>query len=244
MSTEAQFTKPREKRRHPEAKELLAGADLSSKALLERAATGPLYELIANAEYWLSFELSTFEALLMRAPSPLRELGVGIALRFGEGIDGQLHPADLAAARAFFSAEAPAELGAALEMGLGSLERAVAVRERLAEFEAEGFQRYAATQALSVHGLRAGGSAEIEINGAPLKKDTIIALGAPVELRAIDEKKRHLAPPEIESELSAPLWAKPVPDKGETRVVLFVVPGRYRLRVPGRADATKTVLVT
>ncbi len=243
MSVEAQFTMPRDKRRHPEARELLGGADLSTKALIDRQAAGPLVEMLSNAEYWLSFELSSFEPLLVRAPSPLRELGVGIALRFGEGIDGQLNLGDLALARDFLKTAAPPELEAGLASGLASLERAVSTREKLAEFETQGFVRYAPGQALSVHGLRAGGSAEIAVDGVPLGKETQLALGVPVVISATDEKKRSLAPPEIESELMAPIWAKPLPDKADSRTVLFLVPGRYRLRVPGRAEGGRSVLV-
>ncbi|MCC7381861.1 MAG: hypothetical protein IT384_08535 [Deltaproteobacteria bacterium] len=242
---EAQFHRAAEKRKHPALPDLVLGHDLSHAALLARddsAALGALIELLQNAEYWLSFELSSFEPLLSRCPSPLRELGVGIELRFGEGVDGHLSSEDLSEARRQLLPSLPADLGRAIGSGIEALEHAVAARDRLPDLEALGFASYQPASGLSVHGLRAGGRATILGDGEALRGDAVLPIGKPVVLTATDDRDKPLAPPEVENDLSPPLLAKNGAEDGE-REVVFLVPGRYRLRVPGRAEGVKTVLV-
>lgn len=227
------------KRPHPSVPELVRGVDLSSKALRARGLTA-LAEVLTNGEYWLSFELSRFEPLLACAPSPLRELGVGVVLRFGEGVDGRLEARDLERARELLLPGLPSDLAGAIEAALGTLGRALSARERLEAHEREGFARYTASSALSVHGLRAGGRAQIIAGDRFLARDAELALGEVHALSAADERGRALSAPEVESETGAPIWAR-APEK-ETRAVLLVVPGRYRLRVPGRAEAQLSIL--
>lgn len=240
MAVDAPFVRPKDKRPHPLAPELVGGVDLSSRAL-RAAAQRNLAELIDNAEYWLSFELASFEAILSRAPSPLRELGVGIVLRYGEGLDGRLGVDDLTRARAELFEGLPPELAAGVQAGLDVLERAVAARSRIAEREAEGLARYAASSGLSVHGLRAGGTAHILIDEQRAERDTGLVVGQVHALRATDERGRPLAAPDVESDTGAPIWSKPT-DKTEIRKLLVVVPGRYRVRVPGRAEAVRVLV--
>ncbi len=242
MVVEASFARPKDKRPHPTAPELVGGLDLSSRALRGGEARR-VAELLDTADYWLSFELASFEAILARAPSPLRELGVGIVLRYGEGLDGRLAADDLERARADLVVGLSAELAAGVSAGVDTLGRAVAARARIAELEAEGYVRYAPTSGLSIHGLRAGGTAHILVDERKAERDVGLALGQPQALKATDDRGRVLAPPEIESETGAPIWARPLPEKGgDSRTVVVVVPGRYRVRVPGRAEAVRTLL--
>lgn len=153
---------------HPALPELVGGIDLSAESLRSRkdqAGLTPLVELLANAEYWLSFDLGTFEPLLTKSPSPLRELGVGIALRFGENVEGRLSAADLSTARSSLVEPLPPDVKEALHAGLEILERALIARDRWTELEREGFALYSPKQNLSVHALMAGGRAEIRADG-------------------------------------------------------------------------------
>lgn len=240
MVLEASFARPKDKRPHPVAPELVGGVDLSARALraLENRRLG---ELLDNAEYWLSFDLASFEPILSKAPSPLRELGVGVVLRYGEGLDGRLEAGDLSAAQAELFDGLPPELAAGIRAGLAVLGRAVAARARIAELEANGHARYAPAAGLSVLGLRAGGTAHILLDDRKVDRDAALALGQEHALRATDDRGRGLGAPELESETGAPIWARPV-DKSETRRVVVVVPGRYRVRVPGRAEAVRTLV--
>lgn len=240
MAVEATFARAKDKRPHPAVPELVGGVELTSRAVRALGAS-PLAELLTNAEYWLSFELATFEPILARAPTPLRELGVGVVLRYGEGLDGRLTLDDLARARAELPERLPPELARAVELGLATLERAVAARSRIPELEARGYARYTPSTSLSIHGLRAGGTAHVLIDEQRSERDATLDLGQPHGLQATDERGRALGAPELESELGAPVWAL-APDKREVRSVVVIVPGRYRLRVPGRAEAARTVL--
>src|SRR5690348_4666860 len=99
--------------------------------------------MIANAEYWLSFDLAAFEPLLAKCPSPLREFGVAVALRFGDGVDGMLDANDLARAKeTVLEGELTDALRAGLTSAFETLDRAVKTRDRLSEIEAAGFRRY------------------------------------------------------------------------------------------------------
>lgn len=240
MALEATFARAKDKRPHPSAPELVGGVELSSRAVRGLGST-PLAELLTNAEYWLSFELATFESILARAPTPLRELGVGVVLRYGEGLDGRLTADDLRRARAELTTGLTPELAQAVERGLATLENAVGARTRIADLEGRGYARYTPATSLSVHGLRAGGTAHVLIDEHRAERDTVLSLGHEHALQATDERGRPLAAPELESESGAPVWAQPA-DKREIRSVVVVVPGRYRIRVPGRADAARTVL--
>lgn len=240
MAVEASFARSKDKRPHPSAPELVGGVELSSRAVRGLGVT-PLAELLTNAEYWLSFDLASFEPILARAPTPLRELGVGVVLRYGEGLDGRLAAEDLARARGELMAGLTPEFARAVELGLATLEQAVRARSAIAELEARGYARYTPSTSLSVHGLRAGGTAHILLDEQRAERDTALSLGREHALRATDERGRPLAAPELESESAAPVWALPA-DKREIRSVVVVVPGRYRIRVPGRADAARTIL--
>src|SRR5258708_2034603 len=87
---------------HPLMLQLVGGVELSLAILNRREDASEITafaQMLANAEYWLSFDMAAFEPLLSKSPSPLRELGVAIALRFGEGFDGGLSLEDLARAK-------------------------------------------------------------------------------------------------------------------------------------------------
>lgn len=242
MSPEPQLRRPAEKRRHPLAAELVGGLDLSPKALRERpdaAELAPIAELMANAEYWIAFEVASFDPLLLRCPSPLRELGVGVALRFCESVDGQLSAAELDAARAQLLPGLPADVASAIEEGLSVLAHFVTARDAAEELKTRGFTPYAPSGGLSIAGLRSLGRAEIYADGEKLDRDGALPLGVPVVLTATDERGKALPAPEVESDLGAPLLAQS--DDGERSVVLLV-PGRYRLRVPGRSEGVRNVL--
>jgi hypothetical protein len=269
LIVEAPFLKKaRAPAKHPEAPELVGGEALRASQLKARPDASQIasfIELIANAEYWLSFELSSFEPLLARSPSPFRELGVGIALRFGEGVDGSVLARDVAAAKEALVPSLPEPLRSGVSTGLETLERAIAARDGIAALERQGFEPYAPSTALSVHALMAMGKARIEVQGAeslaapeaesapateagrrrsagfaPAASGLQARIGTVLELRAEDDKKKPLEPPEIETELGAPVFAK---RSGDTRSAVFVVPGKYRLRVPGRAEGSRWLLV-
>jgi hypothetical protein len=231
---------------HPVMLQLVGGVELSSSTLTKRSedATGALVQMLANAEYWLSFDLASFEPLLAKSPSPLRELGVAIALKFGEGLDGGLSLDDLSRAREALAAKIAEDLKKGIEEGLGLLERAVRARESIAELEADGFHRYQVTQARTVNALRAMGKSKITVVGhADDDEDVPVKIGERIVLSASDEKGRPLPAPEIESHLDAPLYAKDE-KQANTRTVFLLVPGEYFVRVPGRATGDRKLIAT
>lgn len=225
---------------HPALPELVGGLDLSVESLRGRAdhsALRPLVELLDNAEYWLSFDLGTFEPLLAKSPSPLRELGVGIALRFGENVEGRLSSADLDTARASLVAPLPDDLKGALHEGLAVLERALLARDRWTELTRAGFAPYAPKKNLSVHALMAGGRGQIRANGEPLGKGQRlrVPVGEVVELAGFDDRGHPAAAPELEMTAEGSLLARDGADSNRREVVLLV-PGAYRVRVPGKLE--------
>lgn len=226
--------------------DLLGGVDLSSEALRTRddaEGLAPLIGLLDNAEYWLSFELAPFEPLLAYTPSPLRELAVGLTLRFGESIDGRLHEDEIHGFSASILGALPADVAGPLEQGIESLRRAVAARERTEEILSSGFAEYRPPQALSVHALLAKSKALLRVDGKPLSKKSPIEveIGRPVVISAADESGKALESPTVESELNAPVLARR-DDPAGTRTVLFQIPGRYRVRVPGRLEGDGVLL--
>jgi hypothetical protein len=239
VSVEAQFHRPAEKRKHPVDTDLVGGVDLTPKALRDREGTGALADLLANAEYWLAFEVAHFEPLLATCPSPLRELGVGIALRYTEGIDGQLAMGDIEAARAHILPGLPEDVRHGIEAGLESLERAVRVRESLDELTAQGFEPHTHAHGISLAGLRAAGRATIAADGKALEKEAVLAIGVPIELSSTDDRGKATAPPDVENDLGAPLLSK---SEDHSRTIVLLVPGKYRLRVPGKAEGVRTIL--
>lgn len=200
--------------------------------------------MMANAEYWISFELAAFESLLAKSPSPLRELGVAVALRFSEGLDGGLSTGDIRRAREAFGTTIPEDLRRGIEAGLSILERGVNARESISSREKEGFQRYAFTQSLSVHALRAMGRSNISIaRCANEDKKVQVRIGEEISLAATDEKGRPLSAPEIESLVEAPLYVREGPEP-HRRTIFLLVPGEYIVRVPGRATGDRKLIAT
>lgn len=239
VSTDS-FRSPGRRDAHPALPELVGGLDLSTESLRNRAdqaALGALVELLANAEYWLSFDVGTFEPLLARSPSPLRELGVGIALRFGENVEGRLSPADLATARTSLVAPLPDDVKAALHHGLEILERAVLARDRWDELEREGFAPYTPKQNLSVHALMAGGRGQIRANGELLAKGKRlrVPVGEVVTLAAFDDRGHPASAPELETAVEGGLLAREG-QESHVREVVLLLPGAYRVRVPGKLE--------
>lgn len=230
---------------HPVLRELIGNVEVGPVALGKRAdaaTLGNLMQMLANADYWLSFDMASFEPLLARTPSPLRELGVAIVLRYGDGVDGLLNQSDLARGRDAMLAMLPADMKPGLERGIETLMHAVEARDRLPVLEEAGFRRYTASQSLSVHALRAMGRSNIAISGAPDDQKRVeIQLGTEVVLSATDEKGRPLPVPEVESHLEAPLYSKDdVP--GNKRTIYLYVPGEYHVRVPGRAAGDRRIV--
>jgi hypothetical protein len=224
---------------HPTLRELLGNVDLALLSKREDASAIPLVQMLANAEYWLSFEVASFEPLLARSPTPLRELGVAIALRFGDGVDGMLQAGDIERSKDPILSKLPADLKDGIARGLETLTSAVSARDRLPILEETGFKQYAAGQSLSVHALRAMGRSNIAISGvADDEKKIEVKLGTEVELSATDEKGRPLPPPEVESRLEAPLYSKDDSANNKRTIYLFV-PGEYHVRVPGRATGDR-----
>lgn len=230
---------------HPVLRELAGGLDLSVPALAKRPdakALDVLSQMLSNAEYWLSFDVAAFEPLLAKSPTPLRELGVAVALRFGDGLDGGLALADLARARDALVAKLPSDLKAGVEVGLTTLERAVRARDHVAELEKDGFKRYVATQSLSVHALRAMGRSTITITGhKDDEKKVEVRFGEPIRVASFDERGRPLSPPEVESHVEAPLWFRDEKEPNQ-RTIFLVVPGEYFVRVPGRATGDRKLI--
>ncbi|MEQ9496347.1 MAG: hypothetical protein RIT81_05800 [Deltaproteobacteria bacterium] len=219
--------------------ELVGGIDLSAT----NAVNDTLKKMLSNAEYWLSFDVANFETLLAKSPSPLRELGVAIALRFSEKVNGELTSDDIRRARDELLEELTQEVRNGIDEGLGVLERAVRVRDRVPELERDGFRSYEATSGLSVHALRAMGKSIIEIEGHDKSGKVTVNIGEILSLTATDERGRSLPPPEIDSRIGAPMLVKDEEDASR-RSVVFLVPGEYVLRVPGRASGERKVLAT
>ncbi len=231
------------RRGHPKMLELTNGLDLSAGALRARADAhkmGVFLQMLDNAEYWLSFDLHSFEPALATAPSPLRELGVAVALKFGEGLDGRLTTVDLKSAQSYLPRRIAPDLRPGVLDALVRLQTMVDVRDRRDDLIADGFSPYRPEPALSVHALRVMGAATILIDGQRDPAPTVkLPVGVPVSLSAVDDKNRPLGPPEIESDTHAPLLIRPHAD---AREVVFMVPGGYRLRVRGRAAGDKKVI--
>lgn len=228
------------RRPHPILQELVGGLDLSASS----NASETLTKMLSNAEYWLSFDVANFETLLAKSPSPLRELGVAIALRFSERMNGELSSEDIHRARNELLEELTQEVRTGISEGLGVLERAVSVRDRIPDLEAAGYKHYAPTQGLSVHALRAMGKSNIHIVDKPDDEARVsTSIGAELTMSATDERGRPLPPPEIESRIDAPMLVKDDAE-GAVRSVVFLVPGEYVLRVPGRASGARKVLAT
>ena len=229
---------------HPSVPELVGSLDLSPQALSDRpdaSQLAPLTELLSNADYWLSFDLATFEPMLQATPSPLREIAIGVALRFGNALDGKLRAGDIESFGSTIVETLPEDLHAGLQDATTTLARTVLARDSAGALAAEGFEAYQPAQSLSVHALRASGRSTIHVDGAPPgPKLTGVEIGRPIELRATDERGHPLEPPEIESRLGAPILAKS--DGEGLRTAIFLIPGRYRLRVPGRAEGDRRVL--
>ncbi len=223
----------------PHLPELLLGADLSAGSLRSRPDAeqlGPLIALAENADYWLSFQAGAFRPPLASCPSPLRQLAVGIALRYGHAIDGGLEPADLDIFAETIGGGLPEDLATAVKSGIDTLRRMIAAYAQQAAWLEDGWEVYAPESSLSVHELRASGTGTILIDGGPPRGAGAIdtALGAPVVLSATDERGRPLTPPAIERPDHWPVLSRTDEAKGERTAILFV-PGKYRVRVPGKA---------
>ena len=244
MNTAPPTLTPAIRRGHVELPELAGGLSLSVESLRRRDDADKMetfIQMLANAEYWLSFDLHSFEPILASAPSPLRELGVAAALRFSERVDGRLSVADLDAAEQFVLRRIAPDLRAGVTEGLNRLKAVVDTRDQQESLAAEGYVAYDHEPALSVHALRAMGRAHIIVDGDRDRPNTIEAqVGHPVRLSSIDDKDRPLDPPEIETDTGAPLLVRSIDG---ARDVIFMVPGRYRIRVPGRASGDKKVMV-
>jgi hypothetical protein len=223
--------------------DLVGGIELSASALEKREdakAIADFARMLANAEYWLSFDMASFEPLLEKSPSPLRELGVAVLLRFSEQMLGELTLADLEEAKKVVVPALATDLQPGVEHGLDTLVRAVRTRDALEALKTEGFVEYAGGKGTSVHALRAAGGSTILIDGkTPPEKRPTIELGKQVHLKATDERGRALDPPDIESRISAPVFIRDV--QGE-RTVIFFVPGEYHLRVPGKATGDRKIV--
>lgn len=224
---------------HPVMRELTGGVDLFAAA---KGAAGSLGQMWSNAEYWLSFELAHFEPLLSKCPSPLRELGVAIALRYSDRFGGELSLAELEAAEGSLLPECEGPLREGLAGGLATLRRAVEARDRVPSLEAEGWRLYAPTAGRSVHALRAMGKALIHVEGAVDRDGKLEGgVGQVLLTSATDDRGRPIAAPEIENRLGAPLLTR---DDGERRQYLLLVPGEYVLRVPSKASGDRRLVAT
>lgn len=221
--------------------ELVGGLELAVESLRATPATAPLAALLDNARYWLSFDLARFEPSLAGMPAPLRELAVGIVLRFGETLDGRLTLGDLERFRGELVAALPAELGPGLGAAADTLARTVTARDATEARLAEGFAAYAPATALSVHALRASGRSTIDLDGdRGGRGETTVEVGRVLRLSATDERGRPLEPPEVEG--PGLVLVREAPGVPGARDVILNVPGRYRLRVPGRAEGNRRVL--
>lgn len=228
---------------HPSIPALVEGAELSAGALAQRPdaqALADFAKMMANAEYWLSFDLASFEPLLARCPSPLRELGVAVLLRFSEDVGGALELQDILRAREGLQATLPMDLWPGVEAGLDTLARAVKARDAQIGWTTDGFVPHMKDGGMNLHTLRAMGSARIAVAGAD-DKDKLphVPVGAPVEVHAADERGRPLDPPEVESLLGAEVLVR---DADKRREVVFLIPGEYHLRVPTKATGDRKLV--
>lgn len=229
---------------HPVVPALVGEVDLSAGALRTRPDAESITDFIKmldNAEYWIGFDLASFEPTLARCPSPLRELGVAVLLKYGEDIGGTLSAPDLHRAAEGLQDSLPADLWAGVRRGLDTLERAVAVRDRTPQLLAEGFVASRRSAGMAAHALRAMGSASIWIQGVGAKdRSPALELGAPITMRATDERGRALTPLEIESAMGAEVLIR---DDEDARTVIFLVPGEYQVRVPTKASGARKLLL-
>ena len=229
---------------HPTVARLVGDVDLAVRTLEARADAKELSDFIkmlANAEYWLSFDLASFEDLLTCCPSPLRELGVALLLRYSESVGGTLDADDLQRARDDLQVRLPEDLAKGVLEAVDSLTRAVEARDARDQFLSQGFRAYRQSPGMNVHALRAMGAATIHISGVDTTtRQAVLPLGVPVELRADDERGRPLEPPDVESRLRAEALVK---SRSGLRTVVFLVPGEYTFRVPTKATGHRKVLV-
>lgn len=231
-------------RPHPVIPELVGGLSLTANAFEKENGQGTLVQLLSNAEYWLSFELASFEPLLVKSPSPLRELGVGISLKYSEHMFGEITTHEIEKAREQLLPKLDDEaLRVGIEGGLDVLARAVASRDRIQEAVADGFAEYSCNEGLSVHALRSNGRSKIFVKGQPDDPKILsVPLGERIIVSATDERGRPLAAPDVESRVSAPLLSRDGEDGDRT--VIFFIPGEYHLRVQGRATGDRKLRVS
>lgn len=245
METRARPSNKPARSAHPNLPLLVGGLALRPTELQKRPDAErltDLYQMLSNAEYWLSFDVASFEPLLTMCPSPLRELGVAVSLRYCERIDGHLGVEALQRAKEELLEALTEDLKEGVQAGLTTLERAVRTRERSEEYRKQGFQRYNKNQGLSVHALRAAGRSVIEIQGVGTKEQPArIQLGEPLLIKSTDDRGRPLAAAEVESRIAAPVLIKEEQEPGH-RTIIFTIPGEYRLRVPGRATGDRKVV--
>ncbi|MBI4821944.1 MAG: hypothetical protein HY791_37145 [Deltaproteobacteria bacterium] len=232
---------------HPSLPNIL-GTSLTVRALEERADAAKLADLLGllrNAEYWINFDLSPFEHLLLRSPSPLRELGVGVVLRFGEGLDGRIMPLDIERARASLLEGLAPDLANAVSLGLATLSRAVQVRDSIEDLRREGFAQLKPKTTLSVHGLMAGaGRARLSVDGQTLAApEWSIEVGKKFSVGATDERGRPTDRAELENDLSATILFRDEETPG-VRTFVLTVPGIYRARVPGRVEGDRRLIAS
>ena len=218
--------------------------DLSLKTLASRpdlSRLTSLLKMMENADYWLSFELARFESFLMLSPSPIRELGVGLALRFAEQIEGQLSREDLRTARSEVLADdLPGDIAEGVSTVIDILERAVTVRDQAAELESEGFVQSEARPVLSPGILQAMGRATVHVEGQPDNVSPIyVPLGSELIVSATDEKGRPIEPPVIENAMGPPVWMR---TEDRRRWIVIAVPGMYALRSPFKAEGARKVI--
>jgi len=236
-----------DRRSHPNLPELVGGLDLSRNKLAEHpdeSQIGTLMELLTNAEYWLSYEPEAFDNAVLKTPSPLRELGIGIGLRFGQSLDGELAEPDIEACRQQLAKELPPELFKGIERGLHTLSRVIKIRNKLSTFTEQGYRIYEATNTLSVHALRASGRATIKIDGRMVaSSQTDIKIGQSIKLAALDENARALSLPEINDKMGGSIYVRDDAQK-EFREFIFTVPGLYRVTVPSRSEGGHKLFVS
>ncbi len=213
------------------------GDRLRLDALHLRPEATELRQLLTTAAYWQGFGVARFEPLLVHAPPPLGSLGIGALLRFGEHPAGRLEPRDLAAAKTAL-ADLPSDLREPALAALDLLGQAVEARERLPEWERQGFRPTALPLGSPAHALRASGEARIAIDGEAVGPTARVPLGVVLTLTATDERGRPLPPPELQSATRAPVWTV----EGPPRRAVFLIPGPYEAQVPGRAFGRRTVL--
>jgi hypothetical protein len=206
-------------------------------ALGRRPEASALLQLLTTAAYWQGFGVARFEPLLVHAPPPLSALGIGVLLKFGEHPAGRLEPRELAAARTAL-AHLPSDLREPALAALDVLAQAVEARERLPEWERQGFRPTALPLGSPAHALRSSGGAQINIDGEALGPNARVPLGVPLTFTATDERGRPLPPPELQSATRAPVWTA----DGPPRRAVFLIPGPYEAQVPGRAFGRRTVL--